>query len=199
MSTVAITVCYETPDLILRAVSSVKNLYPDMPVFIVDGSKYASPCFEAVEELQQRFRGITVRHTLYNIGHGNGLQYAIEQTKSEYILTFDSDIKLLGGCLPQMKRLLTPGVLGCGMVVTVDAAGFCRPEGIPYLHPYFALLRRSEYNKVRPVKNHGAPFIDTMISAHKRRRKVIEFDLRSYVEHKWKGTRSIHKTWAKDL
>ncbi|MFA5418968.1 MAG: glycosyltransferase family 2 protein [Bacteroidales bacterium] len=197
--TTAITVCYNTPALIATAVQSIKMFYPDMKIIIIDGSPMFSECYQKVEELQQKYPKIVIRHMLRNIGHGAGLQIGVKETKSDNILFFDSDIKLKDGCIAEMRSLLTPGVLGCGYVCRVNSDGYNTPGGMRYLHPYFALIKRSEYLKCSPARNHGAPLIDTMKSAKKNKMKVLDFDLSKYVEHKWRGTRNINPKWMEQL
>ncbi len=195
----AITVCYNTPELITRAVSSVKRFYPDLPIFIVDGSKRKSACYLACEDLARRYPGIQVYHALRNIGHGDGMQYAVDQTRSEYLLLMDSDIQVLAPCLETMQARLTPGALGIGLVLKVDSTGHLQPEGVNYLHPYFCLLNRGIYRELQPMRNHGAPLIDTMLAAHARGIQVQDFDLAGYVEHKWRGTVAVNPRWMQQL
>jgi GT2 family glycosyltransferase len=199
----AVTVCYNTPDLLRQAVTSVKRFYPKLPIFIIDGSDYNSPCFQMCELLQSEFDNIRVRHFLRNIGHGAGLDYAIRHTESEFILLMDSDIRMDQPCLEDMIAKLPMNALGIGQVYTVNKRGFVDTTGCDYVHPFFALLRRANYDKCKPVKNHGAPLIDTMWSARRKRLKVIPYDLQPYrghkVWHRWKGTRDIHKLWYNDL
>jgi glycosyltransferase involved in cell wall biosynthesis len=170
-----------------------------MKIIIIDGSAVNSECWLAVEYLQLQYPKIIVRHVLKNIGHGAGLQMGIKETKSENILLFDSDIKMKEGCLTMMSDLLLPGIFGVGYVCNVNSDGYNTPGGMRYLHPYFALIKRAEYLKCKPARNHGAPLIDTMKSARAQKLKVVNFDLLQYIEHKWRGTRNINPKWMEQL
>ena len=195
----AITVCYNTPELIKRAVISVKTFYPDLEIIVVDGSPEGSPCYCACDWLSSVYDGVTVHHVLRNIGHGKGVQFAIRKTQSKHIIVFDSDIQMMSGCIEDMTVHLKPTDLGIGLVVQVDAAGICEPSGTNYLHPYFCILNRSIYDRLPPIRNHGAPFIDTMQAASEIGIKVRNYDLKEKIQHDWRGTRNINPKWMSEL
>ena len=61
------------------------------------------------------------------------------------------------------------------------------------------LINMAVYDKCKPIKNHGAPLVDTMHSAHEQGISVISFPVEDYICHAWKGTRRINPKWLEDL
>ncbi len=84
----AITVAYNTPTLIRKAITSMRWHYPDIAIIIVDGSPKDSECHHVVDELAKIFHGIKVVHANHNIGHGPGMDAAILLSKTKYVLLF---------------------------------------------------------------------------------------------------------------
>ena len=196
----AITVNYNTPILLRIAITSLRNVYPELPILIIDGSEYASHGYKMAERLSLDFTRVQVKHMLKNIGHGCGMNIGIEMTDRKQILIFDSDIRLLRPCVEAMKKKIDDKVLGVGMCLKVNERGYDCPDGkIPYLHPFFALINRQVYERMKPIKNHGAPMIDTMISCKEKMYKIVDYPLAGKVYHKWRGTRKINPQWFKDL
>lgn len=188
MKITAVTVCYNTPELISLAVSSIKKHYPSLEIIIVDGSEKTHPCSKQCDIIKNNYSNVSVIHTYKNIGHGKGLHLGIRKSRSDYILVFDSDIEMKKSCLDLMVKKM-PGNYGVGQVVKVDDKGLNSDSGIDYLHPYFALISRKMYNALPGFKNCGAPAIDTMRELDKFKIPVCNFDLSSYVLHKERGTR----------
>ncbi len=169
-----ITVCFNTKDLIERTYASIRKFHPYMPIIIVDGSDPSTPCASYVKTLASD--KTEVISPGYNIGHGEGMCVGIEQVKTKYALTFDSDIKMLKSPINQMLEMMEEDTFGVGVVCKTGFDGVdCglnphhkKTGCISYLHPYFQLINIENYKKFHPYVNHGAPCILTMIDIHKK-------------------------------
>ena len=71
-----VCVNYNTPELLKKAINSIGMFY-DFPIIIINGSEEEIPGAVNVG---------------YNIGHGLGMDMGIRMAKTDYILTFDTDI-----------------------------------------------------------------------------------------------------------
>lgn len=189
--TVAITVAYNTPDLIINAISSIRKFYKDLRILIVDGSPYQSPCYKAISSLCRLYKNISVIRNKINTGHGPGLHLGISYSSENNIIIFDSDIVMNEPCVDKMKAFLTDKTYGVGQVVDVNSKGQNVKNGIRYLHPHFALISRRAYYLNKPFIQHGAPLISTMISIKKTGFSVIDFPVGNYVTHLERGTRKV--------
>lgn len=192
---VCIIVTYNTPQLIKNCVKSVLLHYPQLKILIVDGSSKHSVCYEVVDMLARKFSNVDVIHAGYNIGHGNGMVLGIEKTDQENIILLDSDTEIHYTVFDEMKFFLQSSkfIYGVGEVVKVNANGMnVDQDGIPYLHPYCAMIKRSAYKKYQPIIHHGAPMIKAMLNLHRHQGMYLKhFDLKYKVEHKCRGTRNV--------
>jgi glycosyltransferase involved in cell wall biosynthesis len=187
MNLVAITVCYNTPDLIEAAINSIKRFYPELKIIIVDNSPQGGMCYRRVDYIKKSFSNITVIHTNSNVGHGVGLNIGIEASKEENILIFDSDIEMRVPCLEVMQMGLKDNY-GIGQVIITDDKGYNSEKGIKYLHPHFAIIRRSYYRIFAPYRNHGAPMLDAMKGLDTSSVQIKDFPVGNYILHKERGT-----------
>lgn len=189
---IGITVCYNTPDMIKNAIESVLKFNPELKIMIIDNSPSGSECYFVVDNLCKRYKNVMCYHTEYNIGHGEALHLGISLTSEKYILVFDSDIIMKRSPINEMIGQMAFNIYGIGQIVQSDLRGRNVEKGINYLHPYFCLLNRVNYDKFRPYFHHGAPALNAMIDlSHKRGCKLIDFDLSDYVIHLERGTRNI--------
>lgn len=212
----AITVTHNTKDLFERCYNAFRKAHPTMNLIIVDGSDQSDPCFHYVISLADQYT--RVFHSSNNIGHGNGLVFAIEKVKTPFILIFDSDTEILESPVQKMLDMMEEDTYGVGNIEKTGLDGFeygCKPEhfkqeSMRYLHPFFCLIQLKEYWKYLPFCHHGAPAVNTCLDIHKRgiSEKVIkEFPIwhtagkghvwegkpNQYVRHDTAGTRKMRR------
>jgi hypothetical protein len=158
--TTALTVNYNTPDLLESLLSSFRKFY-DIPFLVVDGSDEVN--YEKIKGYSNRFN-VTLIHWPYNIHHGPGMAYGIANIKTEQILLIDTDVFILrGGFLEDLQAKLLPENYGIGCVGIVNENGVDVPDGkFKYLHPSFALINRDVVLKYPLPVKHGAPMIEAM-------------------------------------
>jgi glycosyltransferase involved in cell wall biosynthesis len=157
-----VIVNYNTPEIITRAVNSIKNHVNH--VIIVDNSEQNNPAYDECDELDLMNHNVLCIHTNTNLGHGRALNKGIEFLKTDYVICMDSDAVLHDYRVidEMIKALEGKDVYGAGLVVTTDNSGRNKDTGIDYLHPYFCMFKRSVFNLHSEFIHHGAPFIRTM-------------------------------------
>lgn len=194
MNTTIIIVSYNTAEYLRRCYDSIRSKYPEMPVIIIDGSNNDNECYHYSKSLNGG--NTMVKNVGYNIGHGNGMKMGISMCSTDYFLLMDSDAEILVPCIEEMESKMddSPGAYGVGQIVMVNRNGVNETSGIPYLHPYFALIRRSMYYSYAPAIHHGAPLLKSMIDLYEQGGVVplISYDLSGKVNHDWKGTRRLN-------
>lgn len=171
---VGVTVCWNTRDLIERAINSIRKFHPFMDIFVVDGSDGGSDCYKYLDSITGLH--LTVFHCHRNIGHGRGMDLAVKYLKKPYVLFFDSDIIMVKSPIQAMLDMMQENTFGVGYLEKVGVDGFDygakpihkRQKPIKYLHPYFQLVQVKEYKKYKPYIHHGAPCIATMLDIHRR-------------------------------
>jgi hypothetical protein len=162
----AVTVHYNTPDLLERMLASVRERYSDVEITVIDGSDHPSSRKE-VKRQTRRF-GARLKSLGYNIHHGPGLDLGIRRARLPRVLLLDTDLVLVD--LHPIERLLQHlprNGYGAGQVSTVDRDGVWAPDApIHYLHPRFMLVNRDVYLRYPAAIKHGAPMIQPMIFLH---------------------------------
>lgn len=192
----AITVNYNTPDLLDEMIWSFRQFY-DTPIIVVDGSE--SKHRSRVLRVVGAYKNIMPHIMGYNIHHGGGLTYALNLVKTERVLFIDSDVIFhKGGFLDDLNDKLKDTSYGIGDVQIVDEKGFNKPTGIKYLHPAFCLLNMDMVKQFPMPIVHGAPMIETMKAIHRsglnilQHEKWVTNDFRNkekkYLTHDWQGT-----------
>lgn len=172
-----VIVSYNVPGIITRAVKSIKPYVDE--VIIIDHSQSKNKAFGEADKL-----GVKVLHTHRNLGHGPGMDMGIKRLNSDYVIVMDSDTQVKDGSIvSDMLDMMEPDVYGVGRVI--------ERLGVSYLHPYFAMIRRSSYLMYEPFVNHGAPCKDAMQSIHGKM-EVIDMDM-SKVWHEHRRTRERNK------
>lgn len=216
-----LTVNYNTPDLTFNLVQSFRKFY-DNPFFIVDGST-KELYLELLEKLKG-FEAIEIHHFDFNIHHGPGMAYGINQLKSKQILVLDSDVTILKkGFLEDLQNNLPKDAYGIGDCQFVDEKGWnvgsrkgaiglreseMTEGGYRYLHPACMLINREVAIQYEMPIKHGAPMISTMIDiSNKGMSKLlihsdwVHNDYRNqdkiYIDHPWMGT--VSKTGGYNL
>lgn len=171
-----VIVSYNVPEIIGRAVNSIKDYVDE--VLIVDHSKEHNPAYKEADDL-----GVSVIHTHKNTGHGRGMDTGIRAIDTDYVIIMDSDAVVKdGSIIKDMKTMLDDNdkVYGVGDI----PPNVSRWIKAPYLHPYFAMIRRDAYLKYEPFVHHAAPTHKAMKSI-KGKMKVIAINMdRVWHEHR---------------
>ena len=188
----AVVAHYNTLDLTRRALESLRQFYPDLPVIVVDnGSTDASAHYLRDLASQGRIHLVTNGE---NLGHGPALHQGMLLAQTPLVLTLDSDCEVKhGGWLELMTaKFGDPRTFAVGEVCWTNDVGInvAPNAGIPYAHPSTSVYRRALYFQLLPFINHGAPCIDTMLDASWHGWAVVGFPIRDFVAHAEMGTRS---------
>jgi GT2 family glycosyltransferase len=187
----AATVTCNTKELLERSVGSVSQFYPDLKIMIIDGSTKA---------LKYNLPKNTELYAMgYNIGHGPGMNLAINMCQTPYILLFDTDIVMEGPCIEKMMELFEEDTFGVGDIYPVSQSTYFiqfgdGSEDIPVLHPYFHIVQKKIYEKYFPYVQNGGPTFLTALDIFSRglSDKILKkFPVLDYVEHRWRGTRDV--------
>ena len=211
-----VVVTYNTKALAERAFNSIRNFHADMRIIVVDGSHIDDPCFKYVESLDGNTRKVQVG---YNIGHGRGMCTGLYYVETPYVLFFDSDIEMLKSPVEAMLSMFEKDTFGVGYIEKTGFDGFeygihghHKQQGwMPYLHPFFQLVKIENYKKFYPYIHHGAPCVLTMLDIYKKglSAKILkEFSglghtsgqgwtwkgiPREFIRHDVAGTRALRK------
>jgi hypothetical protein len=134
----ALTVNYNTPDLLERLLMAFRKFY-DIPYWVIDGSD--EDHFKQIEDFAEKYR-VKIIHFSYNIHHGPGMAYGFKNIETDQILLLDSDLMIYNkGFVEDFESKLRPENYGIGAVYWGS-----RPdsdtENINYLHPACALINR---------------------------------------------------------
>ena len=197
-----ITVSYNTPDFIRNLLTSFRKQYPN-PYYIIDGSDPEN--LEKVRKIASEFENVEVIGFGYNIHHGPGMSWAIQNLAIHGpVLFLDSDIEILhAGFIESMLENLKPGMYGVGGIIYTNRDGFnteYRPDAIKYLHPICMLCNMDVVRQwPLPIK-HGAPMIETMLALHDSGQSDLVSNVKwvlndiemgtqkIYIDHKGQGT-----------
>jgi glycosyltransferase involved in cell wall biosynthesis len=199
--TTAVIVGFNTQKLTDQAVRSLRTLYLELPMIVVDnGSQDGS--IASLAKLAKECK-ITPLYNKVNIGHGPALHQAILLADTPLILMFDSDcvanragfIEAMWAQLEADELMYATGwkrwvdrISGVPLEWFVstppDLTQFC-----PYVHPCCGLYKRSTYLKLPPAIHHGAPLLENMRAAVDQGYRLGEFAFSEYVTHLVAGTR----------
>lgn len=183
-----VVVEYTTPDLLEKAIKSIREFY-DFPIIVINGSD---------KELE--LEDVKVVNVGYNIGHGLGMDMGINMADTDYVLTFDTDIVMEKPCIEEMLSKMNEDTYAIGKLYLINNAYFYArnrtifPHGdLAYvIHPSFQILNKNEYLKYAPYISDGAP---TVLSYHdimrhgKEKKILIDFPVLDYIDHRNAGTR----------
>lgn len=184
-----IIVSYNTYQLMRECYNSLRKFYPTIPCILIDGSDENDKCHEFVKTRNLQYNKIFSLKK--NYGHGPGMALGIKNCETEYFLLMDSDVVIKRPVLGVMLRLFeTLDIYGVGNVIKVNKYGLNDPKGYDYLHPHFALIKKSEYLRFAPIIHHGAPMIKAMMSGADH--GVYNMDLSEYIVHHERGTRKLN-------
>jgi glycosyltransferase involved in cell wall biosynthesis len=194
----AVSVNYRTPDLITRAVRSLREHYPHLPLLLIDNGS-GDESVDRLMELQAAHPDVT--DLVLNTGnrhHGPAMDQALRTVDTPLVLFLDSDIVVRrGGFVEAMARALagTPRSYAAGKRIWMNRRGFDVDEsagGIPYLRPICLMVRRPVYLTLPGFRRHGAPCLVNMRAAHRQNLELIPFPVDDYVEHTGRGTAGRH-------
>ena len=200
-----VSVNYRTPDFIKRLVKSIRRYSKDVPIRIIDGSEpnwYNYNCNLDNLKLPLSFN---LERMGYNIHHGPGMDYALKNTKKEWLLFLDSDIELKSNIfefdIKNNKSFI-------GQLCYVNSGGMSprsnkninhKLYSYLYPHPRCMLVKTEDYFKYRPFKKHGAPCIDTWVDVNNKDVELI--DLVDFIElgYVTTGSRGTRNRWGINL
>jgi GT2 family glycosyltransferase len=174
-----VIVSYNVPEIVTRAVNSIRDYVDE--VLIIDHSKGHNPAYKEADSL-----GVSVKHTHKNTGHGPGMDMGLRMIETDYVIVMDSDVVVKDGSIVKdMKAILDNDdkVYGVGEI----SPNVSKWVKAPYLHPYFAMIRRDVYLKHEPFIHQAAPTGKAMRSI-KGKMKVVNIDM-SRVWHEHRRTR----------
>ena len=189
---IAITIHYNTPDLVKGMIDSFRQFY-DIKFVIIDGSDEKH--YRQLKE--KEFVNTEIIHFGFNIHHGPGMAWGFTNLDSDKILVLDTDVFIHKRFLEILEPSLKTWQYGIGDIQTVNRDGWNVAQGIRYLHPACMLVNRKVILQwPLPIK-HGAPMRETMKAIHERGRDGLlnycpEVDTKIhngiYIEHHWQGT-----------
>ena len=192
----AVIINYRTPDLLDRALASLRKFYPTIPVLLIDNGSEDGKSVGLMMEWKSRYP----LHTEFllnqhNLHHGPAIDQALQNATSPFLLLLDSDCEILkGGVIEEMLQHATQSLLhyAVGKRAWMDRRGFDlspeTPGAIPYVRPICMLIRRTTYLSLPKAEHHGAPLLANMREAARRGHLLINFPIEDYVLHKGRGT-----------
>ena len=202
-SITAICVVYRTKDLVQKTIESFREFYPDLPLIVVDNSGEDCECSQYLRKLTKQDKNVSIFTMPENIGHGPGMDYAINRINTEWAYIFDSDTEMFKSGILETFKVIAGyrKILAAGNKQMVSIAG--RSAGrtkakadIQYIHPAVCFINRQLYLTYPPFRYHGAPCIDTYTKVHEQvlsDELLSDFPVESFVKHEWRGTRSFFK------
>lgn len=190
-----VTVNFNTPHLIKKAIKTFNKFYNINIVLIDNASKDASCCIE----LQQEFDNITLILNNKNIGHGPALHQGILIAETDYIFTLDSDTETCnGGFIEKMllKFEEQQNMYAVGWMRYVNENGISGNHLknkllTPYIHPYASLIDCKKYLMLPKFENKGAPCTNNMRCAFNAGYSFFDFPIDKYITHLIAGTRRM--------
>ncbi len=186
---------YKTPDLLRRAVTSLIQYYPELPLLLIDnGSDYQSTTL--LHDFRER-RPHTVRLILNtrNLHHGPSMDQALRELSTPFVFFLDSDCLVThGDFIERMQGRLQEEDhhYAIGKRISMDHRGFdvkeSTNESIPYIRPLCMMLKRELYLALPPFELHGTPCLENMREASKRGLTLLDFPVDQFVAHEGRGT-----------
>jgi len=195
----ALTVVYNTPDLLIESVGSFQQFYPDVSLLIMNNSDPDHECTDVVKEYEHRYKNIRVFNYKENQGHGTAVDDGIGMIDTDHIYYFDSDINMkVRGILEGMIAVMTDEAYGVGPVIHTDLGGRnitadCDWEKLRFLYLVVGLINRKIYHKYHPWTRYGQPILKALLEIHDTGRAeqlLKHFPVFDYVVHLSGGTRA---------
>ena len=192
MDITVVIINYQTPDLLKEAVTSFKNIYPKIPLLIIDnGSKDDSKTM--INKLKKGYTEYLSIHFLdENIFHGPAMHFALQElVNTEFVLFLDSDTETRRqGFLEEMVAFLNANdqLYGIGHVEKVNERGFKEKDGDPILLTPYMMLKTNVYKKYPPFVHHGQPTLANFRAAREDGMSLQNYNIEDYIFHHWRGT-----------
>lgn len=187
---------YRTPDLLEKAVASLRRYYPDIHALLIDNGSHDGKSVAVMNEWKSRHPASTeflLNPT--NLHHGPAIDQAMRHAVSPLLLFLDSDCEIIkGGFIEMMIEavLASPLHYAIGKRIWMDRRGFDLPEGtpgaIPYVRPICMLLRREIYLELPGAERHGTPCLSNFREALRQGYHLLHFPIENFVYHKGRGT-----------
>jgi GT2 family glycosyltransferase len=198
-NTEILTVNYNTPDYIIDQYKSIRKfLGNEFIINVVDNSDgKIKKRGKKIIDLNKDLYDISIEDNNFkifkigkNLHHGPGMDYGINNIKSDYILILDSDISLKKNII-DVFNIYNEKEFSCmGLSIRVNKEGINikNKNGIKYIHPSIILLNRLEYkNNSEKFIKHGAPCIKFMKNSDEE--KLIDIsNIRDNVFYSGQGT-----------
>jgi len=187
---------HKTPDLLERAISSLRTFYSSVPVLMIDNGSHDGSSVAVMTEWKSRHP----QHTELllnpeNLHHGPAIDQAIRHASTPFVLFLDSDCEVLrSGFIELMLQQARTSSLNyaVGKRIWMDQRGFdlrTNSSGaIPYVRPICMVIRREVYLTLPRAQRHGAPCLANMQEAVRRGYLLVDFPIEDYVKHKGRGT-----------
>lgn len=200
----AIIVNRRTLDLTRLCFESLRANYPRLSVVMVDNWS----CDESAEYVQSLGNEPNVV-AVVNVGeephHAVGLNIGLQQVRTDFFLTLDSDVEVLrGGWLEHMlyffkvyERMFAVGCLGMNANVDCTCPANSNERPRSYIHPFCALwdLKKFQTTGIQFQKT-GMPTCLVCDKAQEMNYWLMSFPIDPhnypvpyFIRHKWGGTR----------
>ena len=193
-----VVINFRTPDLTRRAVESFRACYPELPLLLIDNGS-GDESGGILERLREMRPGCTkLIMNASNLHHGPGMDQALRNAETPYVLFLDSDCEVLrGGFVEAMHTAAEEDAhnYAVGKRIFMNDRGFDvpeRPGAHPYVRPICMLVRREFYLQLPPFERHGAPCLSNMRAARAAGLELVHFPVEDFVRHDGRGTASRH-------
>jgi hypothetical protein len=196
----AICVVCKTKELFEICYNSFRKLYPYTNLIVINGMA-GDDCTTYLDSIASSDVNLKLFKFKNNIGHGPGMHAALcfANTLYKYAYIFDSDTRQDIPILEEFYKIKTEDFYGIGSVGKVNEKGFGAKDDsyIPYVHPAILFLHIESYFKYAPFHDHGAPILNAMKDLYDKKQsdKLINFPVRKYVFHNWRGTRNVTRKY----
>ncbi len=191
ISLTAVIVHYKTYDLTKKAIWSLHSLYEKLDIVVIDNFSNDGS-YEKLGMLRKEIPNLNLMLSDKNLHHGPGLDKAIKNIQSNWILTFDSDcIAFRKNFIEEMISEIEDKTYAVGEMIFLDSNGFMSDDqenSFKYIHPYCALFNREKYLQLPAFEKHGSPCLNNEIEAAKKGFILKHFPAYEYVFHQWRGT-----------
>jgi hypothetical protein len=182
---------YKTPDLLERAVRSLKSFYPEVPTVIFDNGSGKSSSDLIHRLIQQYAPSLQAHFSEVNLYHGPAMNRLMKLITTEFVFFLDTDtVTRRGGFLEAMCEIFdrSDRIYGVGPVFAVSKRGFWASQGIRVVASAFMMLRVCDYHLFPPFEHHGMPTMKHFSAAVAQGYELADFPTREYVRHFGRGT-----------
>lgn len=196
-----ITVVYKTPELINDTYITFRKFYPTIKYIIVDNSG-GDKTTELIRSWLLNDPNLKLIENPDNIGHGYGMQLGIDESETDLLFIFDSDIIFKsGGFIEVAMELFEEDTYGVGWILKTDMGGRSirqnyDGEVLHYLFDAFWFTNKIQYNKYHKLHKYGLPLFKAMVEIHeaglseKILKPFFNRNLNQYLTHLSGGTRA---------